>query len=610
MSSCLILQTLRTILIGSDTAISTNLNDQIYRLSDDGEKLWSIDGSVIFCSGDMDTAYKIMGTYLQLQDRKVKDISRIARILCKDIINKKIAIVVCSVLSNCSIVYDISSETNFEIIEKRMGINQSNDVAIWAAGIKTKEAGELAEKFLGLGYDALTTYKKVFNEISYEGVGGSLVLKQVTQEQVKNLMIETITEKPDMKILTEELYWKLQPQLIIAERVFGKLIAGVNLQIDASDETGMKTFTVDGNGVTIAGTRLTITGGLPTSQLDPTFKDSLVNLGKAYNGVVIDSVNGLVITKSDNAIRTVLNATDGFKFQKNVSGTWTDRLSYDAITGNLVIDGSINARELKINGTNVLVGASTIGGQFIDKIKVEQLDATTAKIGSAMIGSIFANQIVVGNGTIADNLLSGSSRWNGRTTLINDSGIYTGTLTANQINVIQGITLGANATIDWSYMNKPTAAQVGALPSNTFIPTVPAYITATKITQTSIESPNITGGTIVGTIFKTASNGARLQMDTSGIKSYNSSDQYHGINISSGNFSYLDFYYQGEDRGGMYQAGGVLHIEPRSGADLVISPNYAYGNITIQAGSSALTKAKGNWDFTEANVTGIYARFA
>lgn len=118
MSSCLILQTLRTILIGSDTAISTNLNDQIYRLSDDGEKLWSIDGSVIFCSGDMDTAYKIMGTYLQLQDRKVKDISRIARILCKDIINKKIAIVVCSVLSNCSIVYDISSETNFEIIEK------------------------------------------------------------------------------------------------------------------------------------------------------------------------------------------------------------------------------------------------------------------------------------------------------------------------------------------------------------------------------------------------------------------------------------------------------------------------------------------------------------
>ena len=125
----------------------------------------------------------------------------------------------------------------------------------------------------------------------------------------------------------------------------------------------------------------------------------------------------MVITKSDGSLRTVLNATEGFRFQKNVSGTWTDKFYYDSVSGNLVMDGSLNARELKINGTNVLVG-NQISGQYIDKIKVEQLDASTAKIGSAQIGSIYANQIVVGGGTIPDNLVGSASMWNAKETTL------------------------------------------------------------------------------------------------------------------------------------------------------------------------------------------------
>jgi hypothetical protein len=230
---------------------------------------------------------------------------------------------------------------------------------------------------------------------------------------------------------------------IVGERIYGKLLAGTNLIIDASDSTGKKTFTVDSTGVKILGTSLIITGGLPTSQLDPAFKDSLVNLGTAYNGVVINTASGLVITKSDNSVRTLLNATDGLKFQKAASGgTWTDQFYYDVPSGNLVLNGQLNAKSIKINGVEVIAGG-LISGTMIDKLSVNKLDVSTAKITTAMIETL----------TVGTN-----------------------------------VTMGANAVIQW--------AQVSGAPTASW--TNPSYITTTKITQTSIESPNIAGGTITG----------------------------------------------------------------------------------------------------------------
>lgn len=245
---------------------------------------------------------------------------------------------------------------------------------------------------------------------------------------------------------------------IIAERILGKLFVGTNLQIDASDSQGVKTFTVDANGVTIAGAKLTITGGLPANQLNPDFKNSLVNLNTIYNGVVIDSTNGLAITRSDNSVRSILNATTGFAFQKNLgSGTWQDMISYDPTSGNLSVDGTINARQLKLNGVNVLAGSTTISGQFIDKIKANQIDVTTAKITTAQIESL----VVGGN-----------------------------------------VTMGSNATISWSKVT-----------GQPYIPTTTDInnISATKITSTLVSAPVIQGATIQG---GTISSNAQIDVGT------------------------------------------------------------------------------------------------
>lgn len=247
---------------------------------------------------------------------------------------------------------------------------------------------------------------------------------------------------------------------VVAERLMGVILAGVNLKIDASTSSGTRTFTVDENGVTINGGRLKIEGGLPPEELDPSFKDSLVNLGKDYNGVVIDTENGLVVTKGDNSVRAIVNATMGLAYQKRVGNNWSNILYYNPSSGRLSIVGDIDALGLKINGSDVLTSDKLkIKGDFIDKIKVEQLDASTAKITTAQI----------------ENLIVGTN-----------------------------VQMGANASLSWGNItNKPfipsNANDIGAIP-NTYIDSNgvwTGYLNADRIIAGSINANRISGGEFI-----------------------------------------------------------------------------------------------------------------
>lgn len=449
MSACLILQTPETIFIGTDTAVSTTVDDQIYRLSDDGEKLWQIDDMTIFCSGDMNLSRKVMRTFAKLPDRSIESLNMTVAYICGISSNNDICLIVGKVDKNGSFVYEISAENRFELIERRMDLGRT-DIALWSAGIKTQESVELAESYLFKGYDVLTTYKEVFNAISYEGIGGLLLLKQVRHSQVKELLYEPIREKPDMRILTEEIYNKLlQPQLIFGERIFGKLLAGVNLQIDASDVNGNKTFTVDENGVTISGMALKITGGLPANQLDPSFKNGLVSQATAYNGVVIDSIRGLVVSDSNNLVRTVMNATEGLRFQKNISGNWVDQLYYDTTSGNLVMNGTIDAKEFKINGVTALVG-NKISVNSIEPLEVGRNVVmgknTSISWADQVTGKPFIPTSATQIGGISSTYIDANGIWTG---LINANSIIAGTISGNYISggVISGTTINVNTDL-------------------------------------------------------------------------------------------------------------------------------------------------------------------
>ena len=51
MSCLLVLQQYDNVFMGADTAVSTVINDKIYRINTNGKKMFIIDNQLIFCTG-------------------------------------------------------------------------------------------------------------------------------------------------------------------------------------------------------------------------------------------------------------------------------------------------------------------------------------------------------------------------------------------------------------------------------------------------------------------------------------------------------------------------------------------------------------------------------
>ncbi|WP_339319339.1 hypothetical protein [Paenibacillus sp. FSL R10-2734] len=203
----------------------------------------------------------------------------------------------------------------------------------------------------------------------------------------------------------------------------------------------------------------------------------------------------------------------------------------------------------------------------------------------------------------------------------------------------RNVKMGPEATISWTQVtNQPN------------IPTLPSYISATKITQTTIESPSIFGGTIAigsgnkvlkadsngvylgnasfanapfkvtmdgkltaldgtfkgmidgsiitGGIIRTADSGtSRLELSGNGLISRNELSEKNGVVIDSGNFSSVDFYYKDQRRGSLEQTAGNLALTTTQ------------GSIIVEAALYSSTLFRGKVDFSGATVIGVVATF-
>lgn len=335
---------------------------------------------------------------------------------------------------------------------------------------------------------------------------------------------------------------------------------------------------------------------------------------KVYNGCRIGPEEGFVAERSDGKAKTVLNATEGISIYSNLGSGLVKNFFVDTdgrikakgidIDGSGTFSGTIKANQLLIGGDNGSISFEDLSDKPTPYTDSDALAAWVASGYSTFInssgvytGTIAANQILIGgeNGSISFNDLTDKPTaetigakpydWqpsygditgikppanadntidtigSNRLTYIDQNGIYTGTLTAQQINAIQGIVLGANATIQWASLpSLPTASQIGALPDNTFIPDASYITTITKDTVTttyvnalnvhagSVDAENITGTYITGKTIRTASSGKRLEMNSTGIISYNSSGQKAGVcieNDPSSGYSKVEFYHNG-----------------------------------------------------------------
>jgi len=380
----------------------------------------------------MDISYKIMNQYASIENKSIETLKELA-IFCYD--GKSLLEIVIGYLKDGkTIVYQLSSYNKFDIIEKTVN---GNDIGLWTGGIKTNECFSVAHKEIMNNIPLMSVYQNTFDFISSEGIGGKLNVYKLDENNIDLTYENNIQEKDEIKRIS----LNSTNHLIVAERLQGQIICGNNLTIDATNSSSEQIFKVDSTGVKISGLALEITdGGLPSSQIDPSFTNSFLNLSNTYNGVKINSENGLVIQKTDGFAtltnQIVLNATDGLKIQKNIgtyaSPSWQTNFSVNT-SGDINFTGSI------VNNSDVLINASTKTIDFskfttkLGTITATNIDATNLHVSAANIdGTLFANQITVGSTT---NFASGYNPAT-KTTSSDVVSIVNGTVTASYIDAL------------------------------------------------------------------------------------------------------------------------------------------------------------------------------
>ncbi|MBM7565766.1 hypothetical protein [Paenibacillus sacheonensis] len=233
MSNATIIQTNQDIFIGSDTATSTLIGDQLYRVDTKAKKLFHINNMVLFCSGELTFCYNLIELFLK---QEVRNVSILRQILLALHLDETIDIVICEYKGNKTIVTQLSPYNKFEpVIFTDIPVGGLN---IISAGIRTRESYEATYGQLNKGKSIPKIFKSIFNTISYEGIGGTLRVYRINKHGIVPFLQHQIKEKDSIKLISPAIIMNYaQEHLIVGERLYGKVVSGVNLAIE--DEHGI-----------------------------------------------------------------------------------------------------------------------------------------------------------------------------------------------------------------------------------------------------------------------------------------------------------------------------------------------------------------------------------
>ncbi len=193
-------------------------------------------------------------------------------------------------------------------------------------------------------------------------------------------------------------------------------------------EIGNYTSSIDGSakrGIKLTNSALEIVGGIQESQLSPSVANAYVKLGQSYNNVVIDSSSGINVIRSDNKVKTIINATDGFKIMTGSNGNFNTTMFSVDTNGQGYFGGIVNAKDFQINGTSILTTNGLIKGSSIsaDSLYVNSANITgtitadTVKSNWIYSGVINAQQIYGGIANLSESVNIGDIYSNEEKTL-------------------------------------------------------------------------------------------------------------------------------------------------------------------------------------------------
>lgn len=589
MSNATVIQLYDRVFIGSDSAVSTKFEDKIYRIGDEGRKLFVVDDKVIFCSGNMDLSYLVMGYYQLDSDKSINALAMIAKELFNIYANSEFAldIMVCKIQNGKSIVYFISPYNDFKVIKQEL--NYPDQYAIWTGGIKTKESFDIANQMLLRGSSINSIYRQVFSQISFEGVGGTLTAYSLSSNEISKILEEQIIENKYDRLNLNELS---QSSLIVGENVYGTLGAFAKVtasSIIVGDDNQALPDSVIGSA----------SNWNSTYDNAVEYSDEMLRAAKTYSDTTLVTANGYS-NQINSAIRNDLRLTAALptSISLNASGitatTTTDPLKFARLDhrglyiqngalqitstdGTTVIDGSgVNASKIytgSLSGINMSIGTGN---------SIFKADANGIYLGNANFGAAPFKVDMSGNVTANNITLSGT---------INSSEMNNSVIKGGSLNIGNGIFMvdsNGNVTIksgsiSWGSVGKPSYSpyEVGALPIGA--PQL-TNITSTGIYTGAITANQITAGKI------TASQIDTTNLSVAKIYQNGSPNNYA---VLGGQFGDLELYYQGNNYFTVYNAIDSVTFKHRGRDHLRFS--------SVSGSSHPL----GNWNFSGATVSGL-----
>jgi len=359
---------------------------------------------------------------------------------------------------------------------------------------------------------------------------------------------------------------------------------------------------IDGTGVyarkligqIVASTILTITNEAGNFSVD-------------QNGVNIEDMS-LMITKSDSKSRIIMNILDGIKIQKN-TGTvdtpvWTD-VFYVNSDGNIITVGYI-----EIGVGNAVFKADDNG------IYLGNQDFNLAPFRVDLSGNAYMSKLTATNADVSGDIDCDTLRINGTNILdelnqkINGSYLANSSVGASKIKteelvVGSNIAMGPNASITWPQVTSQpfipsTAADVGARP-NTWTPSA-SEVGAVANNQTAVFNTLTNNGALPGLFMS----GGQLYINAS----YINAGVLQGLTVRTGatgetrvelnsNWGDINIYHAPNNN--------IFKIEDQLLSVVIYNP-LGYGMTIGKAGKGDIV-CNGTWDFTDATVNGVVAKF-
>lgn len=481
MSNVSIIQTYSELLIGADSAVSAKIDNVTYRIATDGQKLFTIDEMIIFCSGRMGLSNDVISKFRISNSRTVSELLKIAKSeyakFSFDEDEIGLEILIGAIEDGKSVLYQLSPYNNFDVIKREVS---NDDVAIWSGGLKTKKSSDFLYSKLTQGNSFIESLVDVFNHISCEEIGGKLSIYKVSNEITKLLETDIIEENQLRYI--EDIFTD-NKSLVIAERLIGQIIAGNDLTI--TNRSG--SFTVNDNGMTVTDMNLSL-------------------------------------KRVDNKSRVVINANDGLKIQSSANGTtWNDKLSANA-NGDVTLTGALTT------GTGATAVRADTNGLYIGSSTFNNAPVRIAPTGDATFnGSVTASNFSVTGG-----------KFNINNSFIVDE---QGNLTANNANLSGNINM-TSGSLNWANLNSdPVATTAGNIAGMAYNAAqqiaAGTYTGGTFINGKMIYSPTIMTGTsgrylkLEGSKLESVNsgtkNGITLDGSDGSIKWYNNNNQVGSI---------------------------------------------------------------------------------